>query len=322
MFMTVAAAFFYDQGKRVREVTLEEAVPSKGLRSSFCWIGLTDPDDAEMAALAKTYRLHPLAVASALDRERPPKLDIYNSELFVVARTAELAGERIRYGMTAIFVGHNHLISVRHGDVGAYGGLRDQLEAAPSLLGQGADYVLHAILHHVVDQYLPIFETIEDRVLEMERRSLDSFLGREEVTRIFGIRCELTKFQRTLAAMAELVRKLARGHFPCISAAVQPYFNDVLDHVNRVQMMVESLLQVLTSVFEFSSLLEQQRVGVITRLLAAWAAILAAPTAISSIYGMNFRRMPGLYSGYLLVIGAMLLLCVALYMRFRKLNWL
>ena len=129
--------------------------------------------------------------------------------------------------------------------------------------------MLHAILHRIVDRYLPIFEMIEDDVLAMERRSSDDFLGREDIARIFGLRGELTRFQRTLGAMAELVRKLVRGHFPCISAEVRPYFSDVADHVDRVQSMVNGLLQVLTTVFEFSSLLEAQRTGVTTRQLTA-----------------------------------------------------
>jgi hypothetical protein len=124
--------------------------------------------------------------------------------------------------------------------------------------------VLHAILHRVVDQYLPIFEMIEDDVLAMERRSLHDFLEPEEVARIFELRSELTRFQRTLGAMAELVRKLVRGHFPCISAEMTPYFHDVADHVHRVQSMVDGLLLVLSTVFEASSLLEAQRIGAVT----------------------------------------------------------
>ena len=165
---------------------------------------------------------------------------------------------------------------------------------------------------------------IEDDVLEMERRSLDDFLGREEVARIFGLRCELTRFQRTLGAMAELVRKLARGHFPCISAEVRPYFNDVADHVDRVQSMVDGLLVNLSTVFEFSSLLEAQRTGMSTRRLAAWAAILAVPSAIAGIYGMNFKNLPGLDTayGYLVVFGLMTMICLVLFVRFKKAKWL
>ncbi|MGG6949147.1 UNVERIFIED_CONTAM: CorA family divalent cation transporter, partial [Pseudomonas aeruginosa] len=118
----------------------------------------------------------------------PPKLEVYNDELYVVAQTAELVGDRISYGKMAIFTGHNHLITVRHGNAGALGKLREQLEASPTQFGKGVDYVLHAILHRVVDQYLPIFEMIEDDVLAMERRSLHDFLGPEEVARIFELR--------------------------------------------------------------------------------------------------------------------------------------
>ncbi len=322
--MTVIASYYYNEGKRVKEVAIDERIAHDNSRSGFCWIGLSEPTTGELRSLQESYGLHPLAVDNAMHPQCPPKLEVYNDELYVVANTAELDGDRIRYGKTAIFTGHNHLITVRHGTPGALGNLREQLEASPAQFGKGVDYVLHAILHRIVDQYLPIFEMIEDDVLAMERRSLDDFLGREEIARIFGLRCELTRFQRMLGAMAELVRKLVRGHFPCISAEVRPYFNDVADHVSRVQAMVDGLLQVLSTVFEFSSLLEAQRIGVITRQLAAWAAILAVPTAIAGIYGMNFKHMPELETayGYFVVLGVMTLFCLFLFVRFKKSKWL
>lgn len=165
---------------------------------------------------------------------------------------------------------------------------------------------------------------IEDDVLAMEKRSIDDFLERDEVARLFRLRCELTRFQRTLGAMAELVRKLVRGHFPCISPEVRPYFDDVADHVDRVQSMVDGLLKVLTTVFEFSSLLQVQRTGVVTRQFASWAAILAVPTAIAGIHGMSLKSMPGLdtANGYLVVLGLITLMCIFLFLRFKKAKWL
>ena len=322
--MSVIAAHYYNEGKRVRKIAIDEHVQQDEGRSGFCWIALSEPTADELGTLQKTYNLHPLAVDNAMHPLCPPKLEVYNDELYVVTQTAELVGDRISYGKIAIFTGHNHLITVRHGNGGAMGKLRAQLEASPALFGKGVDYVLHAILHRIVDQYLPIFEMIEDDVLAMEKRSLDDFLGREEVARIFGLRAELTRFQRTLGAMGELVRKLVRGHFPCISAEMRPYFNDVADHVDRVQSMVDGLLQSLSTVFEFSSLLEAQRTGVITRQLAAWAAILAVPTAIAGIYGMNFKHMPELDTayGYFVVVGLILIACLYLFVRFKKAKWL
>ena len=244
--------------------------------------------------------------------------------MFVVARTAHLEGGEIAYGETAMFVGHSHIISVRHVSARTHRALREQLEAAPSLLMHGVDYVLHAILDFVVDGYLPMVEAIEEEVLAMEHRAIDNFLGRNEINRIFTLRRELIRFQRVLGPMGEVASKLARQDLPCIDAETRPYFNDVLDHVRRVQTMVDGLREVLNSVFEFSNLLEQQRTGVITRQLAAWAAILAVPTAIAGIYGMNFRHMPELDTryGYFVVLAVIALVCTWLYYRFKRARWL
>lgn len=322
--MSIIAAYYYKEGKRIREVALDEHVKLEMGRSDFCWIALHEPRADELRSIQATYHLHPLAIDNAMHPLCPPKIEVYNDELYIVAQTAELVSDQIVYGKTAIFTGHHHLVSVRHGNGGALGNLREQLEASPVLLGKGVDYVLHAILHRIVDQYLPIFEMIEDDVLAMEKRSLDDFLGPKEVARIFALRGELTRFQRTLGAMAELVRKLVRGHVPCISAGAMPYFDDVADHVDRVQSMVNGLLQVLATVFEFSSLLEAQRTGVITRQLAAWAAMLAVPTAIAGIYGMNFKNMPELNTtyGYFVVLALIAAFCLILYVRFKKAKWL
>lgn len=322
--MTVVAAYLYRHGQRVRAVTIDERVDCPDDKSEFVWIGICDPTEEEMRTLKAQYGLHPLAVEDAVNANQLPKLDIYGDQLFVVARTAHLDGDRIAYGETAIFVGHSHIISVRHGSARSHKALREQLEAAPSLLVQGVDYVLHAILDYIADGYLPIVDTIEDHVLEMEQRSLDAFLGRDEVTRIFTLRRQLTKFQRVLGPMAEVAAKLARNDLPCVDADTRLYFGDVLDHVRRVQTMVDGLIQIVISVFEFSNLLEQQRTGVITRQLASWAAILAVPTAIAGIYGMNFENMPELKTefGYFVVLAVIAAICTLLYARFKRLGWL
>lgn len=322
--MTVVAAYLYRHGQRVRAVTIDERVDCPDDKSEFVWIGICDPTEEEMRTLKAQYGLHPLAVEDAVNANQLPKLDIYGDQLFVVARTAHLDGDRIAYGETAIFVGHSHIISVRHGSARSHKALREQLEAAPSLLVHGVDYVLHAMLDYIVDGYLPIVDTIEDHVLEMEQRSLDAFLGRDEVTRIFALRRQLTKFQRVLGPMAEVAAKLARNDLPCVDADTRLYFGDVLDHVRRVQTMVDGLIQIVISVFEFSNLLEQQRTGVITRQLASWAAILAVPTAIAGIYGMNFENMPELKTefGYFVVLAVIAAICTLLYARFKRLGWL
>lgn len=322
--MTVVAAYLYQHGKRIRPVAMEERIDCPEDKTQFVWIGLVDPTEDELRILQQTYNLHPLAVEDARKGDQLPKVDIYADQLFVVARTAQLEADQIAYGETAMFVGHSHLISVRHGSARSHTTLREHLEAAPTLLMHGVDYVLHAILDFIVDGYLPIVETIEDEVLEMEQRTLDHFLGRAEINRIFKLRRELIRFQRVLGPMGEVAGKFVRLDLPCIDPEARPYFSDVLDHVRRVQLMVGGLGEVLTSVFEFSNLLEQQRTGAITRQLAAWAAILAVPTAIAGIYGMNFEHMPELKTeyGYFVVLCVIFLICALLYRRFRRVGWL
>ncbi len=143
--MTIIAAYYYNEGKRVREIRLDEHVELNENRSGFCWIALSEPTADELSAIQTTYNLHPLAIDNAMHPLCPPKLEVYNDELYVVAQTAELVGDRISYGKMAIFTGHNHLITVRHGNAGALGKLREQLEASPTQFGKGVDYVLHAV---------------------------------------------------------------------------------------------------------------------------------------------------------------------------------
>lgn len=322
--MTVIAAYLYRNGQKIRPIEIGEKVDCAADKSEFVWIGLADPTLEEMRILKDTYGLHPLAVEDAFKANQLPKVDIYGDQLFVVARTAHLDDGAIKYGETALFVGKSHIISVRSGSARSHSTLRTELENVPTLLSHGVDYVLHAILDFIVDGYLPVIEAIEDEVLGMEQHTVDSFLGRAEITRIFFLRRELIRFQRILVPMSEVAGKLTRTDLPCIDPEARPYFNDVLDHVRRVRTMVDDLRQVLSSVFEFSNLLEQQRTGAITRQLAAWAAILAVPTAIAGIYGMNFEFMPELTTryGYFVVLGVIALICALLYARFRRMKWL
>jgi magnesium transporter len=321
--MSVVAAYVYRDGVRVREAELSKS----GLAlapGEFVWIGLVEPDLAELELLERQFNLHPLAVEDALSAHQLPKVEIYGPQLFVVARTAEIAEGRISYGETHVFLGRQYIVTVRHGSARAHAELRAHMEAAPGLLRHGPDYVLHALLDFIVDGYLPIVEEVEEEVLEMERSTLDAFLSRADIRRLFMMRRQLLRFRRILGPMEEVASRLEHLDTPCIDAEVRPYFRDVADHVRRVTSQVEGLRDVVSSVFEVSNLLEQQRQGVITRKLAAWAAILAVPTAIAGVYGMNFEHMPELkwLFGYPLALAGMGAICLGLYWRFKRSGWL
>ncbi len=322
--MAVIAAFLYRNGARVRAVDIAEDIDFAGDASEFVWIGIHEPSVAELDILASKYKLHPLAVEDAEKAHDLPKIDVYDKELFVIARTAQLNGDDIVYGETAIFVGAHHIITVRHGSARAHTEARARTEASPDMLKHGPDYVLHAVLDFIVDGYFPVVESIEEEVLAMEHATLDAFLSRDQIMRLFTLRRSLTHFKRILGPMREMAARLVRLDMPCIDAVTRPYFNDVLDHVTRVETRVDGLRDALTQVFEVSSLFEQQRQGVITRQLAAWAAILAVPTAIAGVYGMNFKFMPELewHFGYFGAVGLMATVCAGLYWRFKSVGWL
>lgn len=321
--MSVISAYRYSGGQCLTAITLD-APPPQPDSEDFVWIGLLEPTEEELHVLQITYGLHPLAVEDALKAHEQPKVEVFGEQLFIIARTAQREGDRIGYGETAIFVGRNHIITVRHGSARAHTELRAQLETAPTLLRHGVDYVLHAILDFIVDGYEPIIEDIEEEVLLMEKRTIDASLTRAEIIRLFSLRRQMIRFQRALGPMAEVVSRLTHLDLPCLDPQVRPYFRDVLDHLRRTESMVENLREILTSVFEVSNLLEQQRQVVITRQLAAWAAILAMPTAVAGIYGMNFSHMPELDTryGYYVVLALIVAICGGLYVRFKLAKWL
>lgn len=322
--MTIVAAWVYREGKRVREASLDQPESWQVQGDEFIWIGLYEPDADELHHLAGRFDLHPLAVEDALEAHQLPKVEVYGEQLFIVLKTAALQDWHIIYGETDIFLGRRHIITVRHGSSRSHHTLRQHLEAAPTLLQHGGDYVVHGVLDFIVDGYLPIIEAIEERVLVMERETIDNPLQRRDAREIFALRRELIRFKRIMGPMGEVCNKLINLDLPCVDANVRPYFRDVFDHVRRVDTMVDGLREVLSFVFEASTLLEQQRQGDITRKLAAWAAILAVPTAIAGIYGMNFENMPELKTeyGYFVVLGVIACLCTFLYYCFKRSHWL
>ena len=320
--MSVVAARAYGDGTAVRDIAIDD---TNALQTAdFVWITLHDPTDAEMESVARTYRLHPLAIEDARDLKHLPKIEAYHEHMFVIVRSASFRSDRLKMRNMSFFVGKKFLITIRHGETHHVGKVRERLEQQPRKLAEGPGRVLHAILDAAVDDYMDAVDKAEKRVLKMEERALDAFLSRAETIEIFRLRREMFKFQRLLGQMEDVTKHLATIECPQVAAQTQPYFRDILDHVRRCEFRVGGLVVLLGSVLDTSNLFEQQRQGIVNRQLAAWAAILAVPTMIAGIYGMNFRYMPELEwrYGYPLVIAVCLSIAGGLYWRFRRLGWL
>jgi magnesium transporter len=324
--LTIVAARRYRDGMAIADLDLDEPLcPAPPGPGAFDWLGLFEPTAEELGRVASCFGLHPLAVEDAQFGRQLPKVEQFGDQLLLVLRTAHLeSGARIAYGQTAIFLGHGYIVTVRHGSARAHSDLRAQLELNPATLAKGPDYVLHAILDFVVDGYFPIVEALEDEALEMEHRSGDQLLDRAATLRIFAMRRDVVRFQRVLGVMSDVAAHMTNISTVHIDPDMRPYFRDVLDHVRRCEYRLGGLRDIMTSVVETSNLLEMQRQGENTRRLAAWAAILAVPTALAGVYGMNFDYMPELQwrYGYFAVLGVMTALCCWLYWRFRASGWL
>jgi magnesium transporter len=319
--VTIVAERRYRQGKAVGPA-LEGPMPVPG---EFDWIGLEEPTAAELEQVQQRYQLHPLAVEDAMSTRQAPKAEAYGQQLFVVARTAAKGeGDKIDYGQTAIFLGEHFIITVRQGSTRAHRKLREHLELTPEQLAEGADFVLHAVLDFIVDGYEPLVEWFDHLAEELEQTAIASFPDQARIRRVFRLRRTLRQFEDIARRMEEVADKLAELDVPAVDPKARPYFRDVYDHAHRTVYRVHWLSDTLTSLVEVAHLLEQSRQGAITRQLAAWAAILAVPTAIAGIYGMNFQFMPELHwrYGYFIVLGAIAVICLLLFWRFRRIGWL
>ena len=288
------------------------------------WIGLLEPSLDLLRRVQGQLGLHYLAIEDAGNAHQHPKIEQYGEALFIVARTAQLINERIAFGETHLFVGRGYVVSVRHGASRSYADVRERCESCPTVLSHGEDYILYAILDFIVDNYMPVLETLQVEVEAIEDSVFSGPTGLVDVQRLHMIRRDLLRFRNSVVPLVEVCTRLEHAEVIPIDAAMQPLFRDVTDHVRRVQEEIDSLREVLAFAFEASLMTGQAQQTAITRKLAAWAAILAVPTAVAGIYGMNFEHMPELKwrYGYFLVVGGIVAICGALYWRFRRSGWI
>ncbi len=320
----VVASAVYSEGRRVAEVPIAEVGEWLRKPGHVVWIGLHEPGLPLLRQLQAEFGLHDLAIEDALKAHQRPKLEQYGDALFVVARTAQMLEGRIAFGETHLFVGHGYVVSVRHGASTTYTPVRERCEADPAALSGGEDYILYAILDFIVDNYMPVIEAIQSEVEEIEDCILAETSTQVHVRRLYQLRRDLLRLRNAAMPLVEVCRRLEQPGLPGIDPAMDPHFRDVSDHIRRVQEEIESLREVLAFAFETSLMAGQAQQTEITRKLAAWAAILAVPTAVAGIYGMNFDVMPELKwpYGYPFVLIVIAAVCGWLYWRFRQNRWL
>lgn len=288
------------------------------------WIGLLEPQDGLLRRVQAQFGLHDLAIKDAHRAHQRPKLERYGDALFVVARTAQMERGRIAFGETHLFVGRGYIVSVRHGASASYAAVRERCEAFAKALSHGETYILYAILDFIVDNYRPVLEATRAEVEALEDTVFRATPGRSDIERLYALRRDLLRLRSAIVPLVEVCSGLEHGELTQADPVMGPLFRDVTDHVRRVQEETDALREVLAFAFEASLMLGQAQQTAITRSLAAWAAILAVPTAVAGLYGMNFQHMPELKwrYGYFAVVGFIVATCGALFWRFRRNGWL
>jgi magnesium transporter len=324
MAVLVDCAVYEEGRRRPGKLALEDTYEAARQDGAFAWLGLYEPSEEEFESVRREFDLHELAVEDAIKAHQRPKLEVYGDSLFVVLRTArwQAEAESIDFGEILIFVGDGFLISVRHGETELHD-VRLRLEERPELLRLGEGAALHAIVDRVVDDYEPVVEALAATVNDVETQVFSPG-GGNPAERIYRLKRAVLELDAAVTPLLEPVRLLASGAFPLIPEELRTYFRDVEDHLRRLATRVREYRDLLTSVLTANLTQSSVRQNEDVRRISAWAAIIAVPTMIAGIYGMNFEQMPELSwtFGYPLVLAVIALACAALYWRFRKTGWL
>lgn len=323
MGMVVNCAAYAD-GCRVANIPIEDISEALKVPGRFVWVGLHEPDEALLRQVQKEFGLHDLAVEDALRAHQRPKLEEYGQGLFVVLRTAQMQDDRIVLGETHIFVGPRYVVSVRHGSSLSYTDVRTRCEATPHLLRKGPGFVLYALMDFIVDHFFPILTALEERLDNLEEQIFEGQPDRDAIEHIYELKRDLLMLKRAVSPLIDICNRLMRIDNALIPTDTQPYFRDVYDHVIRINETLDTLRELVSSALDAKLSLISVGQNEVTKKLAGWAAILAVPTMIAGIYGMNFEFMPELHwhHGYWVVMGAMGTLCGFMYWRFKRSGWL
>jgi magnesium transporter len=328
---SVIAWAWYVDGVRRSAESLTVAARLACAGEGFVWLGLKDPGDADLLALSSQFDLHPLAIEDAVHGHSRSKLETFDDDLFMVISTVAYVhheqltetSEVVATGQVMVFLGEHFVITVRRGEHAQLSGLRRTLEADPARLRRGPSEVLYAICDKIIDDYLAVVAEFEHDVDEVETRVF-SRQGEHEVERVYQLKRELIEFKRSVMPLGAPLLRLATRELPVIPPEAKAYFRELADHHTEAREAVAAFDEVLTSILQAGLARAAVADNQDMRKISGWVAIVAVPTMIAGIYGMNFTNMPELETeyGYFVVLGVIALVMVGLYLGFKRNRWL
>lgn len=316
----------YADGRRDKNLEIEAIGEALKQPDRFIWIGLHEPSEELLRQVQKEFSLHDLAIEDAHRAHQRPKIETYGDSLFIVLRTAQMSNQkpRIELGETHFFIGARYIVTVRHGPSLSYTDVRARCESKPQLLRKGPAFALYALMDSIVDQYFPIVDALEHELQALEEQIFSETFSRKTTAQIYELKRELLEVKRAVSPLIDICNRLMRFDLEFIPESTQPYFRDVYDHAIRINEMVDILRELLTTALEAHFSIVSISQNDVTKKFAGWAAIIALPTMIAGIYGMNFQWMPelGWHYSYPVILILTAVLCVFLYVRFKRSGWL
>lgn len=314
----------YKRGERLGQITVDEISDVLEQDGTFVWVGLLEPDAAVLLKMQIEFGLHELAVEDARTAHQRPKLEEYGDSLFLVLQTAKWSDDGMHLGETHLFVGKRFLVSVRHGPSFTYARVRERSEAHPLRLALGPGYALYAVMDFIVDNYAPIVAHFSERLESLEGAIFGGTFDRAAIEALYKLKRELQVLRGAAEPVIDICTELMRLHADIVPKATREYFRDISDHSRRVVEAIDAMREMLTAAMQVHLALASVSQNEVVKRLAGWGAILAVPTMVFSLYGMNFRHMPELdwRAGYPLVMAGVAAGCGWLHRRLRLKGWL
>jgi magnesium transporter len=314
----------YQDGRKLADIPKEDIGSYVKRPDCFVWVALKEPEPAELEEMREQFGLHELAIEDASHGHQRPKLEEYGNSLFVVLQAVELKGDDLQVGEIEIFVGPNYILSVRMHSERGFQSVRTRCENEPHLLKHGSAFVLYALMDAVVDRYFPLMDALETELERIEDQIFTRNTARSNIEALYSLKQKLMTLKHAVEPLMEAIGKLRGGRVPQLCMGMQEYFRDVFDHLQRIQAAIEGIRDMQTTAIQVNLGMINLNETEVTKKLAGWAAIIAIPTLIAGIYGMNFKNMPeyDFPYAYPICIAVMLALDVGLYLWFKKIKWL
>jgi len=316
----------YQDGRKLADIDKREISDYLKRPGCFVWVALAEATPEELLEMQEEFDLHELAVEDARHGHQRPKIEEYGDSLFVVMHTVEFTPtDEIKVGEVAIFVGRNYVLSVRSRTERGFKEVRARVEREPELLQAGSGYVLYALMDAIVDRYFPVLDAIESELERIEERLFqEASSPRDNIEALYYVKQQLTMLRHASGPAQEHAGKLFGGRVPLACHGLTEYFRDVYDHLARINQAIDAARETANTAIQVALAMVNMGHGEITKRLAAYAALVAVPTMIAGVYGMNFEVMPELKwtFGYPLSVIAMLVIDGVLFFRFRKAGWI